>query len=267
MNKQNTDYTIKEIVIQNTDGQRIVVSLYIPQIVKGIALCVHGLGSSQQSTYIQLLKDACLSQSLLVITFDCRNSFGKSDGSFEKASATSFIEDVQTVRHWMKKQEWYIPKVFLFGHSLGGLAILETYKHDPLDIIGLVPLATVISGTLSCQSPRYTAQVLDDWKKTGYLTFEKDELLPWSHMEDRLQYDSLTYANTISCETLLIVGELDKSTPVNHQRMLLQAIPNTAELHVIANMGHSPSTKDTKTNAEIQVIVESWIGKIVMRNI
>ncbi len=255
----------EDMTIQNGNGENIALTVQKPKSPVSIAVIIHGLGGSQKSEYIRLLTESCLNQNLIIVTFDCRHSFSKSDGDFEDATVSSYLEDLNLIMDWVKTQEWYIPKLFLLGHSLGGLCILEYVKINPEDIIGIAPIATVISGELSCQTKKYSDGVLENWKKTGWHTFTPKKTLPYSHMQDRLKYDALKYADKITQEVLLIVGELDKNTPVVHQKKLQEKIQSNCELHVIPQMEHSPRTADKNTKKEIQIIVESWVGKIVMR--
>ncbi|MFT4312991.1 MAG: alpha/beta hydrolase family protein [Candidatus Woesearchaeota archaeon] len=238
------------------------ISVFLPEQPKALAICVHGLGGSQNSPYMKIQKTACVNQNVGVIQFDCRNSFGTSSGSFSEATATQFIEDLTSVMRWVQNQEWYIPKLFFFGHSLGGLAILEYAHTNPSDIIGIAPLATVVSGELSLQTSNYNDEKVSQWKKSGELQWGENHVLYWAHMEDRLKYNVLSYVDSFTQPILCIVGDQDKNTPVEHQQVLQQHIQSDCELHIIPQMAHSPESQHVK---EIQTIIESWVGKICMR--
>jgi fermentation-respiration switch protein FrsA (DUF1100 family) len=77
-------------------------------------------------------------------------------------------------------------------------------------------------------------------------------------MEDRLQYDLLKKAHTLSMPMLFMVGENDTGTPPEHQRMLHDAIPHARkEIHVIKGAAHV--FRDDKHLNEARAILGRWI--------
>ncbi|MDP3836843.1 MAG: alpha/beta hydrolase [bacterium] len=63
--------------------------------------------------------------------------------------------------------------------------------------------------------------------------------IKWQEMEDRLKYDLLKKVDKLIMPTILIVGELDTSTPPKHQQILFDLLPGKKEMHVIKNAPHT----------------------------
>ncbi|MFH1111882.1 MAG: alpha/beta hydrolase [Patescibacteria group bacterium] len=79
-------------------------------------------------------------------------------------------------------------------------------------------------------------------------------------MEDRQKYDLLPEAGKLTMPVLLIVGTEDDSTPPEHQKLLLDALPGKKEFHIIEGAPHT--FKDPKHLDEIAKIFDKWIKSI-----
>jgi pimeloyl-ACP methyl ester carboxylesterase len=252
--------------ITNQNGEKIFVQVEHANNPQSVAIIMHGLGGNSESSYIKLINNSCQEQHLTTVRFDCRNTYGKSDGSLEKATVTNHLEDLQTVIDWCKKQEWFIQPYLLFAHSLGGLSILEYAKDNQAELFGIAPLSSVLAGELSWQTKKYSPEVLKSWKELGYREWEGNyshKKLEYAHKLDRDKYDARTYAHTFTIPVLMIVGTDDDSTPVEHQQQFQRELHSDNELHVIPDMKHSPSEQ---YSAELDRIIQAWIHKLLMRS-
>jgi pimeloyl-ACP methyl ester carboxylesterase len=70
----------------------------------------------------------------------------------------------------------------------------------------------------------------------------------------------LDNASKLIMPVLLIVGELDESTPPKHQQILFDVLPGKKELHIIKNCPHT--FRDQEHLDEVYNILRSWIKKI-----
>lgn len=154
----------------------------------------------------------------------------------------------------------------LIGHSLGGISVALYAEKYPQKIKGLAPISTVVSGQLSWDAKAGTGE-LEEWQRNGYrVTMSEskpgvEKRLKWSHMEDRLKYDLLPGAHKLTMPVLLMVGEIDDSTPVEHQRILYSALPGEKELHIIDGAPHT--FKDPKHLKKIKEIIGGWLKKLI----
>lgn len=75
-----------------------------------------------------------------------------------------------------------------------------------------------------------------------------------------MNYDLLKNADKLTMPILLIVGDKDDSTPLEHQKMLYDAIPgDKKEIHVIKGSPHT--FKEERHLAEIKDIFLNWIKR------
>ncbi|EKE18872.1 MAG: hypothetical protein ACD_9C00208G0004 [uncultured bacterium] len=249
--------------IQNRKGQKIAVVVDEIENSKELVFVMHGLGGSKDQPLIKTFAEAYLENGFTVVRFDTTNTFGESDGEYEDATVTNYYEDLEDVISWAKKQIWYREFFWLAGHSLGGICTALFAEKNSENVKALAPISTVVSNTLV--SGAYTDEMLKKWKETGYRimprasmpgTFKK---LKWGFYEDRMKYDLLENASKLVMPVLLVVGEYDESTPVNHQQIFFESLPYKKELHIIKGAEHTFASSEHL--AEVKKILSEWIEK------
>lgn len=254
-----------KLSITNRKGQKIVVILEKAQKQQGLAFVMHGLGGFKEQPHIATWADAFVAKGFTVVRFDTTNTIGESDGKYEDATVTNYYEDLADVIAWAKKQDWYQEPFYLVGHSLGGISVILYAEKYPEKVKGLAPIATVVSGKLSMQTDKYRLTA-EEWIRTGWREIKHDNIvdkvtrLPWSHMEDRLQYDVLPQTEALTMPVLLIVGDKDDSTPLAHQQQLYDKLITKKELHVIKGAPHT--FIEPEHLEEIKEIFEQWIDTV-----
>ncbi|MBI2112842.1 alpha/beta hydrolase [Candidatus Woesearchaeota archaeon] len=235
---------------------------------KELAFVMHGLGGFKEQIHIHTFADAFRNEGCVVVRFDTTNTLGlgESEGKYEDATITNYYEDLEDVISWAKSQSWYKEPFWLCGHSLGGISTILFAEKYPAKVKGLAPISTVISGKISLDSPKYKGNdILEQWKKTGWrIEASKSQpglvkKLKWSHMEDRLAYDVLPQVKKLRMPVLMIVGDKDDSTPVEHQKILFESLPGKKELHIIKEAPHT--FVDSEQLLHIEKIFRTWIKK------
>ena len=253
---------MEKLEIKSRSGPRIVVVLDKSPRQKGLAIVMHGLGGFKEQSHIQTFADAFKENEFTVITFDARHTFGESEGKYEDATTTNYLQDLEDVINWAKSQDFY-EKPYLVGHSLGGFSIALYAEKNPKDVIALALISTVVSGKLSLESPKIKEN-LQEWNRTGWkisASASKPGLikkLKWHQFnDDKLKYDLLQNADKLEMPVLLIVGEKDQTTPVEHQQILFDALPGKIELNIIEGAPHT--FRDEDHLREIKDILLKWI--------
>lgn len=254
---------MEKITIKNRKGQNIVVLVEKVKNSKGLAFIMHGLGGFKEQAHIETMADAFKEKGFTAVRFDTTNTFGESDGDYQDATTTNYYEDLEDVIDWAQEQNWYQEPFILVGHSLGGIcSALYAQKH-PKKVRAIAPISTVVSGALILETDR---EEIKKWQKTGWRVAESKskpgviKKLPWSHIEDRLKYDLMPNVGKLTMPVLLIVGELDDSTPPEHQKILYSALPGKKELHIIKGAKHT--FREKKHLEEIRRIFLNWIDSI-----
>jgi len=251
--------------IKNRKDQNIVVIVDQTTNPKGLVFVMHGLSGNKEQPHIVTFAEVFKEKNYTVVRFDTTNTFGESDGKYENATVTNYFEDLEDVIAWAKTQSWYIEPFCLAGHSLGGISIILYAEKHPKEIKGLAPISTVVSGSLSIETPMYR-NVWHNWEKTGWREeistsqLGRIKRLPWSHMIDRLKYDVLLKADKLTVPVLLIVGGNDEGTPYEHQKLFYDKVAGRKEIHVIENAPHT--FKDQLHLSEIKKIFKKWINTL-----
>jgi len=251
-----------KIFIKNRHDKKIVVVLRKNPNQKGLVFVMHGLGGFKEQPHIQTFADAFRDNGFTVVLFDATHTFGESEGDYADATTTNYLEDLEDVINWARKQDWFQKPFWLAGHSLGGLSVALYAERHPEEVKGLAPISTVISGKLSTES-KSEKGLLEEWKKTGWLIKPSEskpgliKKLKWSEMEDRMRYDLLPEARKLTMPVLLIVGDGDRGTPLEHHQILFDALPGKKELHIIKNAHHN--FREPKHLEEIKQIFDKWI--------
>jgi pimeloyl-ACP methyl ester carboxylesterase len=237
---------MEKINLKNRKGQKIVGVLEKPEgKILGTCIVQHGWGGNKEKPTIQAIKDAFLKAGFQTFNFDSTNTFGESDGDFEKSTLGLHWEDLEDVVKWVQKQEWFIAPLALTGHSKGGYAVAKYAEEHPSEVNYLVPVAPVVSGKLSWEAyEEKNPGGLEKWKSQKVIEqTNRDGQIRrqhWFQMEERLNHDLLENVNKLTMPTLLIVGSKDTSSLPKHVRMLYDKIPsNKKEMKIIEGASHS----------------------------
>jgi isopentenyl-diphosphate delta-isomerase len=257
---------MQKLTLKNRKDQLIVGELTTPQSnIQGVCIVQHGYGGSKHEPHIQKLTQVFLDNGFITFNFDVTNSFGESDGDYEKATLQLHYEDLEDVIAWAKEQEWYQGELAITGHSMGGYAVTRYGEEYSSDVDYIASIAPLVSGELSWEAHRraYPGQ-LEEWKESGWLVKESKskpgefKRKPWSHMEERLNHNLLVNASNLTMPLFLYVGGEDLSIPSEHVQMLFDKIPgNNKEIVVNPGVGHVYRTEE-----EIEHLYQSvntWI--------
>lgn len=248
--------------ITNRDSNKICVVVEGPELKGKLAFVMHGLGGRKEQPHIRAIVEAFIKEGYTVITWDAVHTFGESTGgSFEDATITNYYADLEDVIKWAASQSWYCEPFVLTGHSLGGIATATFAERHPDKVRALAPTSTVVSGRLRLQ----IARDVERWKRDGIqVSMSHDGLrekrLKWSHIEDSLKYDLLDSVDKLTMPVLMVVGEKDDLTPVEHQQILFDKLPGKKELHIIKGAQHS--FYEPHEQQELKQIVKDWVKSL-----
>lgn len=248
--------------IKNRKNQNISVLIEEYDNPKGLVFVMHGLGGTKEQPHIETFAKAFRDNNYTVVRFDTTNTFGESDGDYTDATVTNYFEDLEDVIEWSKTQYFYREPFILCGTSLGGICVSLYAQKYPEKIKALAPISTVVSGKLSFET--YNKEDLKTWEKTGWkITFSssgRELKIKYNHIIDRLKYDLLDKVDSLKMPVLMMVGDLDNSTPIKHQQILFDKLPGSKEFHIIPGAPHT--FKEEGHLKQIYNYLNDWIKKI-----
>lgn len=257
---------MKKLNLKNRKGQDIVGVLEKPEgKVKGTCVVQHGWGSYKEKPTVQAMKNGFLESGFQTFNFDTTNSFGESDGNFEKSTLGLHWEDLEDVAKWVQQQDWFIGPLALTGHSKGGYSVVRYAEEHSEEVGYLVSVAPVVSGKLSFKATEEREPgKLEKWKQDGVMesTSEKTGITKrkhWFQMEERLQHDLLPNIDKLTMPTLLIVGSKDEHCLKQTQILFDTIQGSNKEIKIIKGAPHSyykKSEQEECTNA-----IKNWLSK------
>ena len=224
------------------------------------AIIAHGLAGYKEEEMLQCVKNIFLKNGISVLMYDARFSLGDSDGPLENACFSHFIEDLNTVIQWAKKQSFYTNPFYLCGHSLGAGACLHYAINNPQDVAGIVTLSAVYNGIFLKQSYlQNKPDFMQEWQEKQYLNRvhpnnpQKHGKISYTHLADACQYQLEKSADKIMSPTLIVCGDVDISSTIDHNMILKNAIGNNARLTIIKSCGHTYKTQQNQTDLKEQI--------------
>lgn len=261
--------TAKEF-IKNRKGQKLAVVVERQEDQKGLAFVMHGLGGFKEQPHIRAFAEAFLENGFTVVTFDAANTIGESEGKMEDVTVTNSLQDLEDVIKWAQSQEWREEPFVLAGHSLGGMCTTLYAEKYSQQVKGLAPISTVVSGELT-NAVLYIPEYLEEWKRQGYILQESVsrpgvmKKINYSFIEDNQRYNVLSEAGKLTMPVLLIVGEQDTGTPLEHQQLLYEKLPGKKEIHIIKDADHNFRNNGELNRTalkEVKQIFDKWIKSL-----
>jgi pimeloyl-ACP methyl ester carboxylesterase len=132
--------------IQNRHGLELFVKIIEPPNVRGNAYLVHGLTDVHDTPHMRALTSAFTQRGYRVVVWDSSHSWGRSEGSSDRATFYFHHEDLEDVIAWSSGQTWYAEPFMMAGFSLGGVAAGTFAASHPRQVEGLALVSSVVSG-------------------------------------------------------------------------------------------------------------------------
>jgi len=250
---------------QNRKDQKIAVLINHQEVDTKWAVLCHGLGGTKDQPLLESMARVLYDKGYSIVRYDGSNGVGESEGSANDATFGNAIEDMEDIMTWLKTQEWFALPCIIGGHSMGGICAIMYAENHPEDISGLMPFASVITGELSFESHlKAYPQEMKEWMEKGvrHLVGVKnvEYFLPWSHVENRKKYDGLKKIKNVVMPLLMVVGELDKHCPVEHQKIFFDAVPHEKKDFVILKNTRHTYRDDEQMRIQ-EDSIKNWISR------
>lgn len=259
---------MEKIAIKNRHGLKLVIQVDTPENPKNLAFIAHGQGGFIQQVHIQAYADVFLENNFRVVRFDATHSIGQSEGDMIDVTYDSYIEDLEDVINWARKQVWFQQPFALCGHSMGAQSTAWYAEHHPEEIKLLAPIAPTINFELwiKTMSPEF----IKAWQEKGYKE-EPSHSKPgvvgkvgWGVAENLKKYDLLSLAGKLTMPVIFMGGEFDEPSPYENQKILFDLIPSKNKEFFKIN-GAQHSFRNHLTNeydeklSEVKAKFNSWL--------
>lgn len=222
--EEGAPYVAEEVNVSTQAGHVLVGTLTIPKDVNqplpGVVLIT---GSSPQSRdhspaylpeyrFFRQIADVLSRQDIVVLRMDDRGCGCSSGGRLESATTPERADDIRAGIKFLKnREEVNSNRIGLIGLSEGGIIAPMVAVTDS-SIIAIVLMAGPAS--------KFDT-ILDFQDGTGWRVMA-DSLSKWHQF--LLEYDPLPTAEKVSCPVLILHGDQDEHVPVEHAKLLAEAI-------------------------------------------
>ena len=138
------------------DGIRLHAKLDRPEGLEKMPLCivVHGLTGHMEEPHLCAVSETMNDLGIATLRVELYGH-GQSDGAFEDHDLAKWLHNLDTVTDYAKSLD-FVTKLYLCGHSQGGLAVIMAAGRRPDDYDALLPLSPAI------MIPRLAKEFPDD---------------------------------------------------------------------------------------------------------
>lgn len=241
-----------EHYILNQRQEKICIEVKFPKpqtASADLAFICHGISGYKEQDVILQTQKSLLSQNYVVVTFDCRNSRGKSFNNQTCAGITSFYEDLKTVIDWAKQQTFYVSPFLLAGHSLGGSVAIYYTQQNPQNIKSLILISSVFSGEeLLSNTKLYSPEFMKSLENGGVIRANEGIkcFLDDTYLKDLMNYNLIKDTDKISVPTLMITGQNDTASTPDDNKRFFKKLSCNKELHILDNCSHVYETEENQ---------------------
>lgn len=253
----------EQFTIKNKNGEKIVGLIHNVDNPKGTAIVQHGLGGFKEEIHIMRIVECCIEAGWRTIAFDCRNSFGESDGDINNMTIATYCDDLVTIIEQLVPTDH---KLLLAGHSCGAGSVLRYTCDNPDRVYAIAPTAAAISKEFlieQCQKMR--PEFFADWQRDGRfhkvpsLRPEREGYVSYNLVEEMGNMTVLESAPNLTMPLFLIVGTDDKWMSPEQQQALHDKWRGPKEIHIIEGSEHV--FKDSHLDQMAEKL-SAWLAKL-----
>lgn len=238
-------------IIKNQENLDLVIK-YKPNLAnaKGLVFIEHGFTGHKDEPQIKIIGKTFANEGYSVVLFDVTNSTGESGNNTRGTRFSDYYNDLQDVITWAKKQKWYTEPFTLCGHSLGGLSVINYTANHPEQVKLLIPISPAVNGESMYNAMKeLMGEKFTLWENGGSFTRHskttgKSVEIPFSAISEIKKCNAQKLNPKIKCQTVLINGDQDTSTPLEETRNFYEQLNCPKDLKIIKNCAHIIRSKD-----------------------
>lgn len=206
-----------------------------------LAIICHGItGYKEQDVILQTAK-TLINCGYKVVTFDCRNSRGKSFNNHSSATLSSMLDDLQSVINWAETQYFYNPPFLLAGHSLGGSVILNYAELHPNIVNRLILISSIFDGDeLLHNTQENSPEFFDQLQNSGIIRSRNgvDCYLDCSYLDDFRKYNLYMNIDKLKMPVLVTGEDKDIVSTAKDNERFYQCLKCEKEIYILQNCSH-----------------------------
>lgn len=241
-------------LIKTTSFELATYSQGDPQSKK-LALVLPGKLDTKDYPHMRSHVDFLATQGYLALSFDPPGTW-ESPGDLALYTMTNYLTAInELIEHLGNKP------TFVVGHSRGGsMAMLAGITNPLVTHFGAIMSYYTFKPDIHGEYPD------EEWKKTGYKISRRDVpastamrefKLPYSFLEDQIQYDMLPGLKNTIKPKMFVVGEKDVTVKPEIVKTAYEAAAEPKVLYTL------PSDHDYRFHPDLVVKVNSYLGEFL----
>ncbi|MFH1612019.1 MAG: alpha/beta hydrolase [bacterium] len=225
------------------------------------------IGTKDYPWLISLCQELC-ELGFLVVSFDPRGTW-ESASDISEYMITNYAQDIDVIIDFVERKYQFFAKILLCGHSLGGTVGLgySISNERIYAVAAIMPPPNI-------KSVSFLRRNLDCWREDGELDLVRvspitEKLfrfcVPYSFVEDGLQYDLLNLNYPRDKHYLLLAGGKDKVIMAGNIGLVFGQIIKTCNLATIVivnNLGHNYQAFNNGVK-EVNDLIKKWLFEII----
>lgn len=195
-----------------------------------LAILFHGYGGEKTGC----LAEAGMLHSMGLATFLV--DFRGAGASSESYTTIGYLEaeDVAAAVDYAR-EHFPAPKVVLYGHSMGGVAILRAVAECGVKPDGMI-VESVFDTLLNTVRRRFDLMGMPSFPFAQLLVF-------WGGAQfgfNGFRHNPVRYAGAVRCPVVFFHGASDSRARIEDARLVYDAVPGLKEFVAFADLGHEP---------------------------
>lgn len=231
----------KNISFPNTDGDTLSGILDVPERdPRAYALFAHCFTCSKNLKAASNIARAMTDAGIAVLRFDF-TGLGQSEGAFEETNFSSNVGDLLSAVAWLEK-EYRAPEI-LFGHSLGGTAVLQAAAQ----VSSAVAVATIGSPADPQHVAHMVAGAEDALRENGVAEVQlggRPFRIRQQFVDDLATHDLPTAIASLRKAVLIMHAPLDEIVEIDNASALFGAAKHPKSFVSLDTADHLLSRSD-----------------------
>ncbi len=236
--------TVENLKIPSSKGS-LSAAIHHPAVEgRKLAILCPGYLDSKDYAHLVALADALSERGYTAVRFEPTGTW-ESEGGIADYNPTQYLVDIRHVLEYMLGRAPY-DHIVVGGHSHGGrLSILYAARDQRVSLV----LAIMPGSQRTMSGPRY-----ERWKATGFSVSSRDLptdrqqkkefRVPYSHVMDRLHYDTLRDVQRIRVPIILIAGERDDLVLPEYVQEIFDHANEPKRVLTLRSIGHDYRLND-----------------------
>ena len=220
----------------------LAAAIHYPETkTERLAILCPGYVDSKDYKHLVGLAEALSKQGYTVVRFEPTGTW-ESEGDISDYTTTQYLEDIKNVLEYMLKKEDY-RYILLGGHSRGGQVSILYAARDPRIslVVGIMPSTRRSMGR---EERKETGVDISERDLPDNKEEKREFRVPYSHVEDREQYDVVKDVKKIRASLILIAGELDDLVLPEEVKEIFDSANGPKKLIIIPGIGHDYRQND-----------------------